>query len=113
MPIYEYKCEACQVQSSILVKSYTSNKKPACPKCKSKKMTKLLSTFAHHKTVQDFHESSLPVSESGSPEFFGDPRNIGRGLEDTYKRVGAEIPESVQQEIKDAREGYIPPEVEI
>ena len=46
MPQYEYRCEACR-RTVTLRLSITEHEKrrPACPKCGSKKLTQLLSSF--------------------------------------------------------------------
>jgi len=43
MPIFEYRCEACGHRFELLV---FGSEKPACPKCSSKRIEKLLSGFA-------------------------------------------------------------------
>ena len=43
MPIYEYKCKKCGWTFEFLVRESV---KPECPKCKSKRLEKLLSTFS-------------------------------------------------------------------
>jgi len=44
MPVYEYECKKCGVVMEVLEKA-DSNKRHKCPKCKSTRMVKLLSTF--------------------------------------------------------------------
>lgn len=46
MPRYEYHCEACN-RTVTLRLSVTQHEKarPACPKCGSKKLTQLISSF--------------------------------------------------------------------
>lgn len=43
MPIYEYKCKKCGESFEALVRG---TQKPACPKCGSKNLSKLVSGFA-------------------------------------------------------------------
>ena len=43
MPLYEYACEECGRESELLV---NGSSQPACPKCGSPKMSKLLSIVA-------------------------------------------------------------------
>jgi putative FmdB family regulatory protein len=43
MPIYEYVCRDCDIQSEVLVQG---SQQPECPKCGSGKLTKLLSVVA-------------------------------------------------------------------
>ena len=46
MPTYEYICEACRKKFS-LIQSFREHEKAkaACPKCASKKVRQLISTF--------------------------------------------------------------------
>jgi putative FmdB family regulatory protein len=43
MPLFEYHCQKCDHQFELLVMGSTV---PACPECNSKKLEKMLSTFA-------------------------------------------------------------------
>lgn len=46
MPTYEFVCEQCQTSFSLLMKiSDYEKKKVSCPKCKSKKVKRQLTTF--------------------------------------------------------------------
>jgi putative FmdB family regulatory protein len=45
MPIFEYKCGNCEKEVSVLVKN-SSQKNIKCPECGSKKLKKLISSFA-------------------------------------------------------------------
>jgi len=45
MPIFEFHCEGCGFDFEQLVLS--STEKVACPKCKKKKVKKLMSSFGH------------------------------------------------------------------
>jgi len=44
MPIYEYSCDKCEHQFEKLV--FNSSEKIECPKCKSKKVNRMMSAFA-------------------------------------------------------------------
>ena len=44
MPIYEYQCSQCQNEFEKLV--LNTSEKIACPKCKSKKVHRVMSAFA-------------------------------------------------------------------
>jgi len=46
VPVYEYTCQKCQKRFDQLVRSMSSEVKPACPECGSKQTTKALSVFA-------------------------------------------------------------------
>lgn len=44
MPIYEYQCDKCRHQFEYLVLPTTES--PACPKCKGRKLSRLVSLCA-------------------------------------------------------------------
>jgi putative FmdB family regulatory protein len=44
MPIYEYCCDQCQNEFEKLV--FNASEKIICPKCKSKKVHRMMSAFA-------------------------------------------------------------------
>lgn len=46
MPIFEYKCQDCNTQFDVLVKSSSSQKEIVCDSCGSTNVKKLLSTFS-------------------------------------------------------------------
>lgn len=43
MPLFEFRCEDCQAESELLI---SRQAKSVCPKCKSTRMQKLLSTVS-------------------------------------------------------------------
>lgn len=52
MPTYEYRCEKCGKEFSRIESIVAhGRKRPACPKCKSAKVTQIFSTF-YAKTVK-------------------------------------------------------------
>ncbi|MBI4244577.1 MAG: zinc ribbon domain-containing protein [Planctomycetes bacterium] len=48
MPIYEFKCLKCRKKFEKII-SFSSRAKSECPKCKSKKVQKLISSFGINK----------------------------------------------------------------
>ena len=46
MPIYEYKCEDCGHETSILILNADEDHVPSCPECGRKAMKKMFSTMA-------------------------------------------------------------------
>jgi hypothetical protein len=47
-------------------------------------------------------------SGPSSPDFYSDPRNIGRNVEESFSRFGVEMPNSVRESIDAARQGEMP-----
>jgi putative FmdB family regulatory protein len=48
MPLLEYRCAACEKTAEFLVLAGDRAVPPVCPTCGSRKMSRLLSTFAAH-----------------------------------------------------------------
>lgn len=46
MPLYEYRCDKCRRKFSLLEGVTAKKIKRACPKCGSRKLTKLISRIA-------------------------------------------------------------------
>lgn len=66
MPIYEYDCESCGKKVEVLLRS--SREKPVCPSCGSRKLTRLLSTFAAHMGGESCPAANAcPASGGGCP----------------------------------------------
>ncbi len=108
MPIYEYRCGSCGKVSSFFTRSITNPLEPSCIHCRSRDMQRRMSSFAMGKTAQSFLESYGGGTAPSSPEYYSDPRNIGRHVEQGFQRYGMEMPQSVRDTIDAAREGELP-----
>ena len=106
MPIYEYRCQQCGALSSFFVRSISSPFTASCQDCGSDQMERRMSTFAMGKTTSSVHEAN-PMGAS-SRDYYSDPRNIGRHVEDSFARHGVEMPNSVRESIDAARSGETP-----
>jgi putative FmdB family regulatory protein len=45
MPIYEYRCEECDADFELLVRSLSQQADPGCPRCGSHRVKKAISLF--------------------------------------------------------------------
>jgi len=108
VPIYEYLCPKCHLKFSELVRGRSEPPPPACPRCGNKETAKQVSTFAYHKSVKDIHEESGEPSMTSGPDFYKDPRNIGRWTEKKFEQMGMDVPPEVREEIDAARDGELP-----
>jgi putative FmdB family regulatory protein len=85
MPIYEYRCNECKKTFSRLQKIGAGSDGVKCPKCESKKVERLLSSFAS--TSSGDAPSSSPITLPPSFEFsvlsfqFPPTRDLGGGWE--------------------------------
>ena len=69
---------------------------------------RVVSRFAYHKSMQAVWEESGEPKRSSGPDFFKDPRNVGRWTEKKFKEMGLDMPDSIKEEIQAAREGELP-----
>ena len=74
MPIYEYECQKCKRVSEFLVGVSQTKEQIQCKYCKSKKMTKKISSglvSKGSKTKQDFCAQKGPCSSNPSCMYGG------------------------------------------
>ncbi len=86
MPIYEYRCEDCAKDSSILVRSPKTAAAPQCEHCGSAKVSRKISAVARKRSVGDV------VGEYGSDLGGGsirDPRQVGHWVEKRFEQFGS------------------------
>jgi hypothetical protein len=84
---------------------------PSCPECGQRKLTRVISGFAIHKSISTIHEESGEPGSRVSPDYYKDPRNIGRHIEKRFKDMNIEFPSDVKKSIEAAREGELPESV--
>ena len=76
-----------------------------CPECGQPEAVRLISPVRVLKTNQSVWESS---GGPESPDYYRDPRNIGRTTERRFREMDVEMSDSVKQQIQAAREGELP-----
>lgn len=105
MPIYEFRCNHCQEKTSLFVKSVFEPISPKCASCGSRDLSRLVSGFAYHKAEQARQEEAGEPEMFPQPDYYKDPRNIGRWAEKRLTEIGLEVPDKVRQMIDAARDG--------
>ena len=45
MPIYEYRCEECDADFELFIRSFSQQADPSCPRCGSRRVKKAISVF--------------------------------------------------------------------
>mgnify|MGYP000493857037 FL=1 len=137
MPIYEFYCEDCNTIFNFFSKTINTTKKPKCPKCKAKKLSRQMSAFSFTgKAKEDSDMDDLPFDENkmekamqmlaGEAENINedDPRQaanlmrkltdmtgleLGAGMQEALKRMEAgEDPDAIESEMGDLLEGEEP-----
>jgi putative FmdB family regulatory protein len=88
MPIYEYRCEDCGKISEFLVMSHDDTFTPQCNRCKSKKMSRVLSRVRVLRSEESRMESLADPSKWGGLDE-KDPKSMAKWM----KRMGQELGE--------------------
>ena len=137
MPIYEFFCEDCNTIFNFFSKTVNTTKRPKCPGCKTKTLSRQMSAFAFTgKAKEDSDIDDLPFDEgkmekamqmlAGEAENMNedDPRQaanlmrkltdmtgleLGAGMQEALKRMEAgEDPDAIEAEMGDILEDEEP-----
>lgn len=111
MPIYEYHCQACGKDQSVLFLSQReATSRPRCKYCDARRLIRILSRFAYHQTetarLQDFN-TNAPRDES----FYKDSRNVGLWAKKRAKELGTDLGSQFEETVEKARSGKILDEI--
>jgi putative FmdB family regulatory protein len=107
MPIYEYHCQACgRDQSLLFLTQREAGARPRCKHCGAHRLTRLLSRFAYHQTeaarLNDF-DTGAPRDES----FYRDSRNVGLWAKKRAEEMGVDLGPQFEETVEKARSGKI------
>ncbi len=105
MPIYEYRCAACDQVTSIFVRSASAIIDERCEHCGSTDVSRLVSRVARLKTDRDVLDEH---GDGTGPDGIQDPRQIGRWVEKRFEEYGMDLPQETREQIDRAREGVLP-----
>ena len=103
MPIYEFRCQDCGKQISVLMRINDQPENFHCPSCNNTNLKKLLSRFASPKS-EDARMESLadPSKWRGLDE--NDPKSMIDLMKKMGKEMGEEAGEEFDQMIEEAEE---------
>jgi len=103
MPIYEYRCDDCGKISEYLLIKTNESFIPQCRRCKSKKMSRVLSRVRVVRSEESRMESLADPSKwSGLDE--NDPKSMARWMKRMGKEMGEDMGEDVDQMVDEAME---------
>ncbi len=77
MPLYEYRCEECKRKFSLLVGVTKVKAKQACPRCGSRKLTKLISRISPVVRGEEFDKDFSDNDLGGDGGDLGDDEDFG------------------------------------
>ncbi|MBM4349362.1 MAG: zinc ribbon domain-containing protein [Deltaproteobacteria bacterium] len=103
MPIYEYRCEECGKISEFLVIRTDEASAPQCKRCKSKKMTRVLSRVRVVRSEESRMESLADPSKWGGIDE-NDPKSMAKWMKRMGKEMGEDMGEDVDQMVEEAME---------
>jgi putative FmdB family regulatory protein len=105
MPVYEYRCDACDHVSAIFVRSVRAELHPTCEHCGSDRLKRLVSRLSRVKNDQQVMDDLGMPGPDGTIE---DPRQIGRWVESRFEDYGMDVPDETREMIEAARDGELP-----
>ncbi len=137
MPIYEFYCKDCNTVFNFFSRTVNTKKRPTCPRCKKRKLTKQISLFAYTGRAKEAGDSDdLPFDESKMEQAMqmlageadkineDDPRQaaglmrklsdmtglkVGSGMDEALSRMEkGEDPETIEAELGDLLESEDP-----
>jgi putative FmdB family regulatory protein len=127
MPIYEFYCEKCNTIYSFFSKSANTTKKPPCPKCGNRSLTRQMSMFAKigNADAKDEADSdNLPIDETKMEKALDlltreaegmsddDPRQAAKLMRKFTDATGASLGPSMEEAMRRMEAGEDPDQIE-
>jgi len=106
MPIYEYRCNQCNTEFSELFLNPKDIRKVSCKYCRSRNLTKLLSSFRVHQT-EESRLQNFDASKRQGDEFYKDSRNVGLWAKKRMKELGVDLGSKMDEIVEKGRTGKI------
>jgi putative FmdB family regulatory protein len=107
MPIYEYHCQACGKDQSLLFLSQReAATRPCCKYCGVRRLTRLLSRFAYHQT-ETARLNDFDTNTTRDESFYRDSRNAGLWAKKRAKEMGVDLGSQFEETVEKARSGKI------
>ena len=91
MPIYEYLCEDCHKQMSLLIRSITNPPVVSCRFCHSERLSRLMSRVVTPKSEESRLDSFGDPSAAGFDE--QDPKSMARWMKTMSGEMGEDLGE--------------------
>ncbi len=104
MPIYEYRCNDCGKEFSLIILTVSESGGVYCPGCGSADISRLMSRFAFHQ-IESSRVDALDMSKPRDQSFYRDTRNIGLWAKKRARELGADLGEGFEETVEKARTG--------
>ncbi len=125
MPIYEFFCEECNTIFNFFSKRINTKKKPACPKCKTRKLSRQMSAFAFTgKAKEAGGVDDLPLDEGKMEQAMNmlaseaeninedDPREAANLVRKLTDMTGLELGQGMNEALSRMEQGEDPEKIE-
>jgi putative FmdB family regulatory protein len=113
MPIYEYRCEDCGRISEFLLIKTDEIFVPQCKRCRSKKMSRVLSKVKVIRSEESRMESLADPSKWGGLDE-RDPKSMAKWMKKMGKELGEdmegmdeEVDQAIEEEMTSKSEGAL------
>src|SRR5438270_98220 len=105
MPIYEYKCKACNRLTSNFVRNTGNEVAPACRHCGAR-TARTFWSFPPHNSEAKAVGCSWAMADS--PEDYRNPDRLCSSVEEKFDDYGMDLPDEARTMIDGASEGELP-----
>ncbi len=125
MPIYEFYCEDCHTIFNFFSKTINTTKKPKCPRCKTKTLSRQMSSFAitgrasEEGDIDDFPMDEAKMEKAmqalaGQAENMNedDPRQAANLMRKLSDMTGLELGEGMTEALRRMESGEDPDQIE-
>ena len=125
MPIYEFYCEDCNTIFNFFSKTINTSKKPKCPKCKTRTLSRQMSAFAiTGKAKEDGDLDDLPFDEQKMEKAMSalageadkinedDPRQAAQLMRKLTDMTGMQLGSGMEEALNRMEQGEDPDQIE-
>ncbi len=98
MPLFEFRCRECAKQFTFLAGVIAQNAEPACPRCGSTQLKKLISRVARGRNDDERMDVMADRLENADID---DPRDLRRFAREMGREMGAETGEDMSDEMEE------------
>lgn len=109
MPIYEYRCAACQRRSSLFYQSFSAAERaePHCEHCGSAELSRLVSRVAFLKS-EESRLDDLASDAALADVDENDPRSIARWARRMGEQMGEDVGDDFREMVDQLEAGDMP-----
>jgi putative FmdB family regulatory protein len=98
MPLFEYRCAECAKRFTFLAGVIVENSEPACPRCGSTQLKKLISRVRYGRSEDDRMEAMADRLEGADLD---DARDLRRFAREMGREMSAETGEDMTDELEE------------